>query len=338
MLTLKTRLLADVQKHKNTVMSRSVKNAGRNLPGKMIPRSIRKFQLSDDTSPKFLHQVGSQDNPSQKTAFNLTERSVYSTILGDLAKQRTAYASRRRNLNWGKYIQNHETPDLIQDLSLTPTQGLSVPEDISHIPYPYSSLESIKVKAARELTYSSSFLVAAKVGEGLGEAYRKKIVESLTEDCQEVDVKVLALKPILFRAFLWSLSQPGANVDEFWTGGFINSHQDTLADKVKAEIKIASEDNATLLIYFFQLQKDSYSVMEELFQPYQEVSQFLGSRISPEAVGGSQHLKETLINITTPWVLTGDEQTKSLAKVLQGLASFGLVNGSKAPGGGIYVV
>lgn len=319
-------------------MSRSVKNAGRIIPGKKILRSIRKFQLSDDILPKFLHQVGSQDNSCQKTAFNLTERSVYSNILGDLSKQRAEYASRRRNLNWGKYIQNHETPDLIQELCLNPAQGPSVPEDISHIPYPHSSLESIKVKAARELTYSSSFLVAANVGENLGAAYRNKIVESLTEDCQEVNVKVLALKPVLFRACLWSLSQPGANVDDFWTGDFINSHQDTLADKLKSETKLGNEDIGTLLIYFFQLQKDSYSVMEELFKPYQEVSQFLGSRIGPEVVGGSQHLKETLININTPWVLTGDEETKSLAKVLQGLASLGLVNGSKAPGGGIYVV
>lgn len=302
-------------------------------------RTSAKFLLSEASAAlKYIHQTGVEDNPIQRVAFNPVERAVYSNILGDLPQQKHRAASRRRNLNWGKYIQNHDSPDLIPNLSKT-HKSLLVPEDVIHVPYPHMSLDHVKMKAVAELIQSTGFFVIATVGEGLEESFRKNIVENHIQDCQKFNVKALAIKPILFRACLWNLSVNDQSLDEFWTKGFLDSHRDALGDKLLTKHNVERENGrGTLIAYFFEFNNDSHSVLEEVFESYHEVCLFLGGRISPEVVGGSKHLKETLSNINTPWVLTGDENTKSLAKVLQGLASLGLVDSSKAPKGAIYVL
>lgn len=325
-------------------MSKFLKHVGGDLTGSNISRISQKVLLAKDYTPKFVHQVGLVDNPVQKSVFNKTERSIYSNLLGDLQDQRKKNTDRRQKLNWGKYIQNHNSPKLVQEFNSSTFGPIpSVPKDIVHVPYPHSSMEHVKMKAMLELIDSNVFFVAASVGEGLSESYRRTILESQLRDCQEVNVKALPIKPILFQACLWSLSNNPSRssecLDDFWTKGYLDTHDDILAKKVQtASQHITRGGHGTMVVYFFELHKDSHSVLEDIFEPYQEVCRCFGSRISPEVVGGSKRLKETLSNINTPWVLTGDENTKSLAKVLQGLASLGLVNGSQAPGGGIYVV
>lgn len=323
-------------------MVKLLRNVTKAVTTRGISRASKKLHADKDAAPKFIHQVGVQDNPTQRVTFSSVERSLYSSILGDLTKQQDLYAGQRRLLNWGKYVENHDSPDFVQPLSkASDRQPSNMPVDVMRVPYPQSSVESAYMRAALELIRTSGFFVAASVGEGMQESYRREIVERHVNSCLEVNVKSLVLKPVLFRACLWNLSSAESELDDYWTKGYIDSHLDVLGSKLQTPDRPTvknRDERGTIVVYFFELHKDSHLVLEDVFESMQDICRFLGARIGPEAIGGSQHLKETLSNINAPWVSTGDENTKSLAKVLEGLASLGLVDSSKAPGGGIYVV
>lgn len=306
-------------------------------------RYSKDSHLRNAPGAKFLRDVGANDISTQKSVFSLSERLAYNELFGNLDDMQKLNSKRHRRRNWGRYAQSHETPEFIELHSPQHKHSTfdHISEEVVRVPYPQTGIQNATMRAMQELTEHSGYFVVVNIAEGMDEAVRKQAVDMYSRACLAYNIKLLLIKPVLLRACLWQLSSPSKQLDEFWTKGHLDFYTDKLCSKLTSAAPPTPKDRSTrglTAVLFFDLGKGSHGVLENAIEPIQDVSKVIGARINSESIGGPENFQEILSNINTPWAAAGDEKTKTLAKVLESMASFGLVDSSKAPGGGIYVV
>lgn len=301
---------------------------------KNLTRVERALKAPKDPA-KFVSQVGTVNYDVQHALFSGTERFLMRESLnfkGTQDRYRT-----QENREWGKYLQNNNSPQYVKPLGKHLYQAHLKPKNVKRIPYPHSSIQHVKMRAVLELFESSGFCVVASVGEKLDSIHRAILIENHIENCSDIDVDVIPLKAMSLRACLWSLTNtqvnPSSNLDDFWIKNGMDYHSDMLSDRVKA-----FRNRGDIVTYFFKFDEHSKERLKKSLELIRPGSKFLGVYLTRNSVKSPEQLRDSLKNINTPWELAGDNDSHILATILQTLASEGLVKSTKSPDGGLFIV
>ena len=305
-----------------------------------MSRLSRLLTLMEPKKPSFIHQVGVIDHELQKAIFNDSERKLLRKVIG--SKNKTSGNS--KNKAWGRYIQRNTSPHLIHGFSnFYQDPSTLVPANVKRIPYKHFSSSYVKMRAVLELMSTTGLCLFATVGDQQDIEYQQQIIERQIQDFEPKGVQVMTIKPILAQACLWYLSNSNTkstslNLDDFWIKGTSGS-DDPLSNRLK-QLSRNKKHNGQLVCYFFKFDSNSASNLEHLFLASNQISNYLGCHITPRVIKDSQHLEKSFNNINNPSALASenDQHSYDLAKVLQVLASSGMVKSTVGPGGGILLM
>lgn len=304
-----------------------------------MSNNSRLLTLLKSKRPSFIHQVGVTDQEFQKAIFNNPERNLLQNVLNS----KKINGKDCKNKAWGRYIQRNTSPQLIRGFSNTYQDPLTlIPSYVKRIPYKHFSLSYTKMKAVLELMSNTGFYLFADLSNQQEPEYKKMIIERQIQDFESKDVQVISIKPVLARACLWYLSESytkneSVNLDDFWIKD-ISDSRDPLSDRLK-QLSRDKENNGQIVGYFFNFDSNSATNLEHLFKTSKHISSYFGCHITQQVIKDSQHLQKSfnLINDLSALANEEDQHSYDLARVLQVLASSGMVRSTVGPGGGILL-